>query len=188
MGYALSDILRRDGTSAAERHVAAPRPRQIANSLPASVFDPSPAEPEPETPSRAEALEPAEPVAVSTPSTRVEVPLPPTTPQPPGHLTPEQMYSWWLSRMHAGDAEVIETWPSIYLAARSIGLTRLGRGHYTAAAFRRACERLVREGWAVRFWLVQRGRPRRAATTMAHLWAFGIAGFHRRLGRRDSIR
>jgi hypothetical protein len=90
--------------------------------------------------------------------------------------------------MLSGEAQVIETWPRIFLAAKSIGLTRLGSGHYTQKKFREACERLVRDGRAVRFWIVQRGRPRRAATTMAHLWSWGLAGFHRRLGRRGSTR
>jgi hypothetical protein len=119
-------------------------------------------------------------------SPAVEVPIPARAPVPPGLLTPEQVYAWWLARLLTGEAEVIETWPRIFLAARSIGLTRLGRRQYTPAGFRRACERLVREGRAIPFWYVARGRPPVAMTTFAHLWSFALAGFHRRLGHRAS--
>lgn len=201
-GVSLAELLRRRTSVPAGSRPPSARRRPVY-SLPASVFDPPAvaghdpevANEEPQEPADFESDVPervAYECAAPTPSVAqplalgIEVPVPDAALKPPGLLTAEQVYAFWLSRLLTGEAEVIQTWPRIYLAARSIGLTRLGDGHYTPAAFRRACERLVREGRAIPFWYVARGRPPVAITTYAHLWAFALAGFHRRLGRRAS--
>jgi len=82
------------------------------------------------------------------------------------------------------DTPAIFEWPYIYLSARGLGLTRLGHGDYRPEQWRKAVQKLVREGGAIPFWWRTKGRPPRVLTTQQHLAAWAIGGYHLRLGRR----
>jgi hypothetical protein len=106
------------------------------------------------------------------------------TPPPRRALSDCELYQMWLRLSLAPDTPAIVEWPYIYLAARSLGLTRLGRTDYRPEQWRKAVQRLVREGGAIPFWWRTRGRPPRVLTTQQHLAAWAVAGYHLRLGRR----
>ena len=108
----------------------------------------------------------------------------PPTPPPRRALSDRELYQTWLRLTLTPDTPVIFEWPYIYLAARGLGLTRLGRGDYRPEQWRKAVQRLVREGGAIPFWWRTKGRPPRVLTTQQHLAAWAIAEYHLRLGRR----
>src|SRR5206468_10278500 len=108
----------------------------------------------------------------------------PPTPPPRRALSDRELYQKWLQLSLTPDTPAIVEWPYVYLSARALGLTRLGRGNYRPEQWRKAVQRLVREGGAIPFWWRTKGRPPRVLTTQQHLAAWAIAGYHLRLGRR----
>ena len=108
----------------------------------------------------------------------------PLAPPPRRALSDRELYQTWLRLSLVPDTPAIVEWPNVYLAARDLGLTRLGRSDYRPEQWRKAVQRLVREGGAIPFWWRTRGRPPRVLTTQQHLAAWAIAGYHLRLGRR----
>src|SRR5581483_12018592 len=176
-------------------HKPASRPHRPVYSMPASAFDPQP-ERETETePARVGAIPVADDGEEEPASTEAEpavipadteVPVAPRLPRSdrPGALSERQLYQLWLRLTLQPDAPVIMEWRQMYLEARELGLTRLGNGNYRPDQWRKAVQRLVREGLAPAFYWRTRGRPPRTLTTRQHLAAWAIAGFARLLGRR----
>src|SRR5437867_3189283 len=165
----LADVLnrRRVGAAVAPQRTSGPAPR----SLPASAL----------VPQHRSARGPSR---MRSRTTRPAASTLPPAPPPRRALSDRELYQTWLRLTLVPDTPAIVEWPNVYLAAHDLGLTRLGRGHYRPEQWRKAVQRLVREGGAIPFWWRTKGRPPRVLTTQQHLAAWAIAGYHLRLGRR----
>ena len=167
MGYSLSDALNRP--RAGGRQGQAVRPPVVEGIAPRRAGGRSGGERR-----KAQAARSSSPAAASA------SPAPP----PRRALSDRELYQTWLRLTLVPDTPAIVEWPYIYLAARALGLTRLGGADYRPEQWRKAVQRLVREGGAIPFWWRTKGRPPRVLTTQQHLAAWAIAEYHLRLGRR----
>lgn len=174
MGYSLTDIL--NHRHSVGRHIGAQDQRARQDEPAPDSRKIAVKRPEPEAARRAPRTQPSAP----RPATLASPPAPP----PRRALSDRELYQTWLRLTLTSDTPAIVEWPYIYLAARGLGLTRLGHGNYRPEQWRKAVQRLVRDGGAVPFWWRTKGRPPRVLTTQQHLAAWAIAGYHARLGRR----
>ena len=76
----------------------------------------------------------------SSPAAASASPAPP----PRRALSDRELYQTWLRLTLVPDTPAIVEWPYIYLAARALGLTRLGGADYRPEQWRKAVQRLVR--------------------------------------------